>query len=81
MLKLNEAYKMLEELCVVAETNGMKVDRHYATIIECLRRLDLVALMSLAIDTSVHLTDAKLLEHISCAVFDDTKLLYAIEVI
>jgi len=79
MLRLNKAYEMLEELCAVAETKGMDVNSHYATIIECLRRLDLVATISLATDTSADLTDSKMLEHISRVVFDDTKLLYAIE--
>lgn len=79
MLKLPKAYDMLYELCKFAEANGMKVDEHYATIIECLRRLDLVATISLAQDTCYDLPDNKLLQHISQAVFDDTKLLYAVE--
>ena len=80
MLKVNEAFKMLEEVCAKAEEAGMKVDEHYAVIVECLRRLDLVATISLAQDTCYDLPDNKLLEHISKAVFDDTKLLYAVEV-
>lgn len=79
MLKVNNAFKLLEELCVEAEKAGMKVDEHYATIIECLRRLDLVATISLAEGTCYDLPDSKLLQHISQAIFDDTKLLYAIE--
>ena len=79
MLKLPKAYELLEELCVKAEEAGMNVNKHYAVIVECLRRLDLVATISLAKDTCYDLPDSKLMEHISRAVFDDTKLLYAIE--
>jgi hypothetical protein len=81
MLKLPKAYEMLEELCFAAESNGMNVDKHYAIIIECLRRLDLVATISLALDTCYDLPASKLMQHISQAIFDDTKLLYAIEVL
>lgn len=79
MLKVHEAFKMLEEVCAKAEEAGMKVDEHYAVIVECLRRLDLVATISLAEGTSYDLPPEKLLQHISKAVFDDTKLLYAVE--
>jgi hypothetical protein len=80
VLKVNKAFKLLEELCVEAEKQGMKVDEHYTVIIECLRRLDLVATISLAQDTCYDLPDNKLMQHISQALFDDTKLLYALEV-
>jgi hypothetical protein len=79
VLKVDKAFKLLDELCVEAEKQGLKVDEHYAVIIECLRRLDLVATISLAQDTCYDLPDNKLLQHISQAVFDDTKLLYAVE--
>ena len=78
MLKIKEAYKFLEELCVNAE-HRIKVDEHYATIVECLRRLELVAVISLSEDTSPELTDKKLLNHISHVVFDDTSLLWTVE--
>jgi len=78
-LKLYMAYNYLDELCSAAQETGLDVNNHYAVIIECLRRLDLVATISLALDTTVELTDERMLREISKAVFDDYKLLFAIE--
>lgn len=76
------AYCHLERLCTIAEKAGMQdVSDAYAVIIEHLRRLDLVINVLLATDTTKDMTDKKIIEYLNQVVFEDTKLLHAIELI
>lgn len=76
MLKLNEAFVMLEELTASSNLKEEDKQNSYAIIIECLRRLEMVEKVIGALDTTTELTERFLLEEIQKYVYDDEQVLY-----